>query len=258
MLLNKQEIKYKRFLALQKESNLLLEAERKLPWTEVKPYQDGWFIHIEFKDEIKRRADYPQLLAVLNLVTRRGRTKNPKLVNRLRFTKRLDQAYALFPDENKWVATLDYTYKEQHLCYSNWHYGNVAPRLGRVRPEEYDKLPPQQQKWLSKKDDGKESYFHKFGKVYYVSALPEGWLKMKARPAYVTHVKDIDPQLMKRQSEVDKELNELGRDFWTNSYHYTARFGNRALRAHTRAVISKFMKGEIEDFEIKKKIRNYD
>lgn len=258
MLLNKQERKYKRFLALQKEFNLLLEAERKLPWTEVKPYQDGWFIHIEFKDEIKRRADYPQLLTVLNLVTRRGRTRDPKMVNRLRFTKRLDQAYKLFPMENRWMYNTEYSYKDELISRSNWHYGTVAPKLGRVKPEDYDKLHPTSQKWLNKMEDGKVSYFHAYGKIYYLSSLPEGWLRMKARPAYVTHIKDIDPQLMKRQSEVDKELNELGRDFWTNSYHYTARFGNRALRAHTRAVISRLMKGEIEDFEIKKKIRNYD
>lgn len=260
MLLNKQERKYKRFLALTKESNDLSEANRKLPWTEVKPYQDGWFIHIEFKDEVKRRSDHPHLLAVLNLVHRRGRTKNPKVVNRLRFTKRLDQAYKIFPDENKWMAKLDESYQDNLITRSTWNYGNVAPRLGRIRPEEYDKLPPQQQKWLSKRDDGKESYFHKFGKVYYVSAIPEGWLRMKVRPAYVTHVKEIDPLLMQREAEIDKELNILGLEFWSHykSRGYFSRFGNRALRSYTRAAISRIIKGEVEDFEIKKKIRNYD
>lgn len=240
--------------------NQLHEAERKLPWTEVKPYQDGWFIHIEFKDEIKRRSDYPHLLAVLNLAHRRGRTKDPKMVNKLRFAKRLDQAYRLFPNENRHAFSSDYTYMDTILYRSNWHYGNVPPRLGRVKPEDYDKLHPSSKRWFTKMEDGKASYFHAYGKEYYASNLPEGWLRMKVRPAYVTHVKDIDPQLMKRKAEIDKELNNLGREFWTgHSYgYYTKRWGNASLRAAERGAISKFMKGETEDFELKKKIRNYD
>lgn len=260
MLLNKQERKHKRFIAVQKEFNLLLEAERKLPWTEVKPYQDGWFIHIEFKDEIRRRSDYPFLLEVLNLVARRGRTRDPKLVNRLRHTKRLDQAYRLFPDLMRWSSPNMETYMDYVVHQSRWNYGNVAPALGRTTPEKYDKLHPSAKKWFTKYEDGKMSCFHSYGRVYYKASFPDGWLRMKVRPAYVTHVKDIDPQLMKRQKEVQDEMNFLGWDFYTkgNWGHYSHHYENRARRAHDRASLRAIVKGEKEDFEHLRKNVNYD
>lgn len=260
MLLDKHERKYKRFVTLQKEYNNLLEAERKLPWTEVKPYQDGWFIHIEFRDEIKIRADYPHLQAVLSLVARRGRTRDPKLVNRLRSSRRLDSSYKLFGENARWFSGLEGTFRDQIVYHSNWKYGTVAPMLGRIREEEYKKLTADKQKWLMRFEDGKVSYFHAFNRVYYRAQFPDGFLRMKVRPAYVTHVKDIDSQLMKRKAEVDRELRFLGWDFYTNySYgKYEHHFQIRRRRAHDRAVMRRLEKGEIEDFEHLRKNINYD
>lgn len=258
MLLDKHERKYKRFLAFQKEYNSLLEAERKLPWTEVKPYQDGWFIYIDFRDEVKRRADYPFLKAALDLVHKRGRTKDPKLVNRLRSTKRLDQFYRLFGENSNYLRYISESYADSMYESSNWYYhGSTPPVLARCRESDYEKQSVNVKKWLCKVTDNTKYWGER---VWYKAALPDHFLKIKTRPAYVTHVRDIDPQLMRRKAEVDAQMDELGRDF----YHRYRRqgwanhMGNKAFRAATRAQLQKILKGEKEDFELKKKIRNYD
>lgn len=263
MVLNKQERKFKRYVALQKDYNDVLDAERKLPWTEVKPYQDGWFIYIDFRDEVKRRDDYPHLKAALDLVHKRGRTKSPKMVNRLRNVKRLDKLYDLFKvgtvnSQFTWYESLSQCYADEFkgsLPY--WDsYGDVPPVLARCRTEAYEKAHPATQKWLYKIEDSTK---HWGLKSWYKSLIPDHFFKVKVKPAYVTHEKNIDPALMKKKAELRTAMEEYWRVCGGGSSwdRFARRSGNRNHRAAQRAAIQKVLKGISEDFELKQKIRNY-
>lgn len=265
MLLNKQERRQKEYLALEREYNKLLEAERNLPWTEVKPYQDGWFIYIDFRDEVKRRADYPHLSKALEVVHRRGRTRNPKLVNKIRNTKRLDQVYNLFKinkwgDQYTWYGNLSQEYGDYMRRSDYWYYYSCTPPvLARCHPDTYKHLHPSTQKWLYKVVDNTKYWGDK---EWYKSCIPEHFLKVKVKPAYVTHVKDIDPQLMKRKAEISIAMDTIG---YRYGWYYTgrgdsweSRFVNRRRRVHDRASLRKIIKGESEDFEYIRKNKAYD
>lgn len=264
MLLHLKEKRRKRFIVLEKEHNELLLKERSLPWTEVKPYQDGWFIHIEFRDEIKRRSDYSALKAVLDMVARAGRTRDPKMVARLRSTKRLDAGYKLL-DPKGFASTItnDYGYRDYLVHHSNWYYGNASPSLCRIGEDTFKYLPEAEQKWFTRYEDGKTSWFHAFNRIYYRTNIPHAFLRMKVRPAYVTHVRDIDPELTRRLSEVKKEMDQLRYYYhasnWNSNYDsYDHHFENRRRRAHDRASLRAIVKGEKEDFEHLRKNINYD
>lgn len=263
MVLNKQDRKYKRFIAVNKELDQIFDAQRKLPWTEIKPYQDGWFIYIDFRDEVKRRADYPHLKKALEVVHRSGRTRNPKVVNKIRNTKRLDQVYDLFKinrwgDQYTWYGNLSQEYGDYMRKSEYWYFHmDTPPVLARCHPDTYKSLHPSTQKWLYKVVD----YTKHWGpKEWYKSEIPEHFFKVKVKPAYVTHVKTIDPLLMQRKAELDVERDALGRDFYTNyGYaHFEKHYQNRARRAHDRASIRAIIKGEKEDFEHLRKNINYD
>lgn len=265
MMLDKHERRNKRYLALEREYNSLLAAERKLPWTEVKPYQDGWFIYIDFRDEVKRRDDYPHLAKALEVVNRKGRTRNPKMVNKIRNTKRLEQVFDLFRvnkwgDQYTWYGSLTQEYGD-YMRQSNYFYYHTdsPPVLARCHPDTYNKLHPATQKWLYKVTDDTK---HWGPKEWYKSAIPDSFLKVRVKPAYVTHEKSIDPDLMKRMEEVSNEMKYLRNMGYSHDHYnwrsYTKHWGNKALRVYQRAAIQKFLKGESEDFEIKQKIKDYD
>lgn len=264
MLLNKQERRHKRFIALEKEANQLYRIGRKLPWVEVKPYQDGWLLRIELREDIKRRGDALHIQEALNLVARHGGTKKPKTVAMVRKVRRLDDVYRIMASTDRYIKFLETndsirTMRESYAS-TNWNYfSDSPPSLGRIHPDVYDKLSEGTKKWFYKVVDETK---HWGNRESYATSIPRFYMVVRTRPAMVTHIRDIDSGLMKRKNEVDRELESLryqGAGWHYYSYrHFEKMFGDKSLRAITRAAISKFMKGEAEDFEIKKKIRNYD
>lgn len=261
MLLNKQERKYKRFVAVQRELNDIRKAMCELPWTEVKPYQDGWHIYMDFRDDIKRRADYPPLRRALDLVSRVGTTRNPKIVRGIRGNRRPEAVYALYNPKGYYGRTEHHRegdiFDKPFNHYPTGYYRmGYPPVLGRLTIANWEKESPDVQRWFYKVTDDTKYWGPK---EWYQAHFPTYWMVVKTRPLIVTHTRDINPELLQREAELEKEQIELGRDFWDNyGRTWGKRFGNKALRMTTRAALSKVLKGEIEDFEIKKKIRNYD
>lgn len=264
MLLDKHELRHKAYLKAEKELKQIREQDRKMPWIPVtKPYQDGWFIDLDFKDEVKRRDDYSHLRAVLDLCARRGRTKDAKLVSALRKCKRLEQAYRLFPRYDQGLYVPKFGGENLQWEHSYRSYFNASsPHLVLASQEQYDKLSPTSKKWIHySKYDSEHSWFR--GKRVYRCSIPDYFLRMKVRPAMVTHTKETDPALASREAELEKIVNAYwehkswhnwhgSRDRWENY------FAIRRRRAHDRASIRAIIKGEKDDFEHLRKNINYD
>lgn len=264
MLLNKQERMHKRYVNLQEEWGKLLNQTRSLPWVEVKPYQDGWTIYMDFRDDIKRRADYPSLKRALDLVSVSGNTRNPKLVKGIRANRKPEAVYALFNPKNIYSGNEHhqlgdaFNNTKKQYPYGYYRYNHV-PVLGRLTVAEWEKQPTNVQRWFYKVEDTTKYWGPR---EWYQAAFPRYWMIVKTKPRVVTHHRTIDPLLQQRLSEVSKELDvlryEFGGHYWNSGYTYYHRFGRRAYRAAKRAAIQKFMKGEAEDFEIKKGIKSYN
>jgi len=241
MLLDKHERNYRRYLALTEEYNELLQAERNLPWVPVeKPYQDGWTINIELRDDIKRRADAPILQAALDVVAQKGRLRNPKYVTLVRRMSKLSDVLRYMSPPS-----------QRSPLWKTWKSIGQAPSLRRIYQKEYDKLTPQLQALFYKVIDPRESHYRN---TWYELGSPAYYLVVKVKPAIVTHVRDIDSAMMKRMAE----LRDMLHDKW--GMYYSRRSGREKAeidkhkmhhkRANTRALRS-ILKGEKEDFEPK-------
>lgn len=259
MVLDKYELRYREYLKAQRELDEIAEQDKKMPWIPVnKPYQDGWFLELDFRDEVKRRDDFNHLRAVLNLCARRGRTKDPKLVSAIRKCRRLSQAYALFPRyDNGMYASKIGTTKTEWI--KEHHYSYVcSPYLVLLSQEQYDSLSATSKKWVYySKYDSEQLYFR--GKRVYKCCFPDNFLKMKVKPAMVTHTKEMDPDLKSREAELEKITNAY---WWHKQWHdpqgwwYHTQIRRR--RAHDRASLRAIIKGEKDDFEHLRKNINYD
>jgi hypothetical protein len=67
-MLNKYDLKEKEFLKKQRELNELYEKRKEIEWVELKePYQRGWTIYYELRDDIKRREDADKIQRAMEL-----------------------------------------------------------------------------------------------------------------------------------------------------------------------------------------------
>lgn len=259
MQLDKRERRYKKYIALMDELNDLNEKERALPWVEVeKPYQDGWTVYIDFRDDIKRRVDYSTLQSVLDLVKVVGRTKNPKIVGSIRNLRKIEKVYSLFHNrKNPRDSSLEFGDVFSHRSFYQSKHG-FAPIIGRLKSEHWEQQSEQVKAWFNKITDLKN--WHGF-REWYECSLPRYWLIVKVKPAMVTHIKEIDPVIKKRMAELDSEMDKLryryGVRYWRYSYDWSEK-AHGAHRAQQRNAIGKIIKGESDDYEVKGAIHNYD
>jgi hypothetical protein len=261
MQLDKRERRYKQYIALMDEWDELNKKERELPWVEVeKPYQDGWTVYIDFRDDIKRRQDYPILQTVLDLVKVSGRTKNPKIVGSIRNLRKIDKVYALFHNrKNPRDSSMEFGDAFSYRSFSKYQskYGS-APILGRLRTEDWKQQPSKVQTWFHKVTDLRNS--HGF-REWYECSLPRYWLIVKVKPAIVTHIKEIDPVIKKRMAELDAEMDKLRYKYGVRYWRYNNDWDSRshgAHRAHQRTAVGRIIKGEVDDYEVKGAIHNYN
>lgn len=264
---NKHERREKRYKKLVDESNALYRQQRSMPWIEVKPYQDGWTLHMDFRDDIKNRADYPSLQRALDLVSISGATRSAKMVSKVRSNRRPEAVYMAFNPDPKYSGNWHHQlgdvfadeYSKTRGMYAGRYYrsGN-PPVLGRLKVGNWEKETADVQKWFSRVEDDTKYWGPK---VWYQANFPRYWMVVRVKPAIVTHHRAIDPVLQRKEAEVDAEIELLRNMGYSNSnykYRYFAKEAHKALRATERGIIQKLKKGEIEDFEIKKKIRFND
>ncbi len=237
MLLNKHERRYKDYLATEKRYNEVGRLLRKMPLVKLKePFQKGWEIYLDLRDDIKRRTDYPSIKAALDLVTSTWTTRNVALVRRIRSNGRYDRLVS----EN---------YLGNHKY--RWAY---LPTLSHIRGEEKVKnLSADVRKWFTL-DSYAEKWSNFRGHMYYLN-MPKFWIEMKVRPNIMTHQYLKGGELEKEYDFLRDKLNYYWLDFATN---WSSSFPAYKDRAQIRAKIQKFKKGEIDDILIEKIPREYD
>lgn len=243
MVLDKYELRYREYLKAEKELNEIYRQDRARPWVPLtKPYQDGWWLNLELRPEVKRRQDAANLQLVMDLCMEKVRCKNPKLVAAIRKCKRVDQARALFP----------------HTAIFLPHYfSNDHPHMKHIHEDIYKTLKPDVQRWFHLDRWESAKLYHR-GKNMYYPNIPEHFMKMKPRPAMVTHIREMDPQMQRREAELEKITKAY---WWHKSFHdgdYGRNYRHGPRRAFQRVELRKILKGEKEDYEQLKTIRDYD
>lgn len=236
MKINKYERRYKEYLALREEIDNLREQMRKRPPIPLKePYQDGWILYIDFRDDFKRRKDYPVYKKILDMCAYSVRTKNLKLIKRIRSNRRLDLLY-----------------NEIHPAGGGRNKFGHVPYLKSIRESQYMKLNEQERSFFSI-----DPYYAKWssftGNYYYCTVLRH-WLVVKTKPNIITHRYDVGGDLEKRYKELQSKLDNF-HEFTTN---YSTSYPAYKDRMRIRDKVQKFKKGEIEDITIEKIPRFYD
>lgn len=85
MNLKKQIKREKEFLALCRRRDILYDKVRNSPLQKLEvPYQSGWDIYVDVRDDIKNRKDYPLIKSLIDNHTKPEYTDNVKLVRMCR------------------------------------------------------------------------------------------------------------------------------------------------------------------------------
>jgi hypothetical protein len=238
-MLNKEELKYKEFLKLQKKIDKLWEKLKAMPNVKLKePYQRGWIIKYDVRDDIKNRADYPAIKELLEKGWHDTETNN---VNVIRAIRRGDTQVRI---KNRWGQLDSIT--------------NYYPRRADISEAEY-----LQECAISKTankyyilDTLSEKYRKHGYKRYYLS-FPNYWLVLKVRPNIITHTKLKGGALQKEHDFLCDRVYYSG-EFSSFLTNYGSSYPAHKDRGRTRTKISKFVHGKEEDIFNEKVPREYD
>lgn len=224
MNLNKQEKQYKEWIGIIEEINRIREELRKLPLIELKePYQNGWVLSFELRDDIKNRKDYNNIQKALDLVHYSIKTRNVKLIKYIR----------------------------NHKNFSNFNfngkkYETIHPQLQLLREKQYNSLTEEIKKWFTL-DSENEKYASFRGHKYKIN-IPRYWLEIRIKPFMITHAYQKGGKLEKRLQFLEDKWNSF-HQFFTN---YGRTFPANKERLIVKRKINKFLKGEIEDVDNEK------
>lgn len=218
MLLNKHDLKYKRFLKLQERVDELWKEIQKVPLVKLKePYQRGWIVSYELKPEIKRRKDVMVLQHIVDLTY---------------------QSY--YTRKVQWVKVIRSGQKKVQIAKGKWH--DLVPKRSGVDVKVYNKLTPQIQKYFDL--DTLSELYKKYGHKRYYAYIPQHWMILKARPNIVTHERIIGGAVQKEHDRLEQELRAYWRIMPGN---YSVEYAKNHERTKQRALIQKFKHGEIDD-----------
>lgn len=234
MKIDKQERRYKDFILCKDRFWEINNYRRSMPAVPVKePYQRGWILYLDLRDDIKRRRDYPSIKRAFDLATVEARTRDVKLIKKIRSKK----AYLSISRE---VGTRRLGFYE-------------FPQLVKIRKSEYDNLLPSEKKWYDL--DSFEEKWASFRGSYYRLNIPLYWIEIKVKPNIITHSYAINPALEKELAELKKKLDVYWKEF---GHNYSTSYPAYKDRAIMRDKIQKFKKSEIEDITIEKIPKEYD
>lgn len=219
-MLNKYDLKFKSFLAMQEKLWKLEEEVRKLPLVELeKPYNDGWIVTYRLRDDILRRKDVDTIKQVLELGYASQR------INNLEYVKAIRRG-------EKSISKVKH--KKQIRI-------NLEPGRYCISEKKYLEFPKEVQAYFHL--DTAHDAYKLYGRKYYCAHLPYYWLKLRVKPNYITHI-------AKKGGEKETEIAFL-RDklwiFWQTQRNYSKSFPKHKDRSKIRAKISKFKKGELDD-----------
>lgn len=228
---NKYEQREKEFLKLSKRLNELYAELRKLPLKKLKePFQRGWEISYKLRDDVAHRKDANQILEKLSLVFPFSRKTNS--VKEVRLIRRGAKGY--------------YDIRNGKRVYIS-----LGPPRKHLNQREYNKLDEAKKPWFIMEEVESEYYGGKRYRLY----LPDHLLVLKVRPNMITHYYEKGGEL---EAEMDFVAQKL-RSYWEETHGgSTSRYPSGKKRAETRAIIGKYLKGELEDVHVRSTKRDWD
>lgn len=229
-MLNKYDLKYKEFISLRKKLYDLDDRLKEVPLVELEiPYQRGWEVYFDLKEDIKRRDDVDIIYEVLNLSYRGFITRNVKLVKAIRKGEKSYKAHK----RDSGTSVYNHFY---HRRLYNFAFTKEHKRYAKYCNE--------------------DCYKYYDGKRYYYS-LPEYWLVFKTRPNIITHTRITGGPLQKERDYIKDRVwgSSEFQEFRTN---YGRSYPTSKDRTRIRGDIRKFMMGEIEDIFNEKIPRIYE
>lgn len=236
MLTDKHEKRYKEYLATEKRYNEIWQQLRNRPLVKLKePFQKGWEIYLDLREDIKNRVDYSSIKAAFDLVSSSVTTRNVSLIRRIRSNGRYDKIQS-----------------ENHLGNYKYRWAHL-PSLSGIREDRTQKLSPDVKRWFSL-DSYAEKWASFRGHWYYLD-IPQYWIEMKVRPNIMTHQYLKGGDLEKEYEFLKSKLSLYWIEYATN---YSSSYPAYKDRAKMRAKIQKFKKGEIEDIVVEKIPKEYD
>lgn len=207
---NKQELLEKKFRKAKKELDSLTEQMYRLPYRELKePYQDGWWVMLTLRADILRSSKGPVLKKLIEEYSIKQRTRSVKVIQQIRRTPTLANARRVL--HNK------------HLYDIAW--------IRDISKRKYGSIPKEQSKYFS-------SYilpkYHSIGVEIYRLNLPEYYFIIKIKKRIITHVQDINPELLRRQAELKLILNPYWRRLRHRDKYYCQYYDNRSERRDSK------------------------
>jgi hypothetical protein len=227
MMLNKYDRHYKQFIAYREEYWDIVEQINNMPLIPYeKPVQKGWVVNYELRADILAREDSPYILAAMKAGYK------PQYITSVKHVRMMRAGH-----KGYWI---------QHPR-SGRQWVKFGPRESHVTQKEYDKLHPAVQRYFYL------DRFHltRWYRDKYRVILPEYWLTPKARPHFLTHYRDINPQLESRRKWLKTKLEDYWR-IYSDNYRRQLPYPQHRERASTRATIQKFKTGEVQDIQIVK------
>ncbi len=238
-MLNKEDLKYKEFIKLQTRLMKLWEKLKDLPNIKLKePYQRGWIIKYDVRDDIKNRADYP---AIKELVEKAWHDTETNNVNVIRAIRKGDTQVRI---KNRYGKLDSIT--------------NYYPRRADISENEclQECLISKTAKKYYILDTLSERYRKHGYKRYYLS-FPNYWLVLKVRPNIITHRKLKGGAIQKEHDFIEDRLYRSG-EFSGFVTGYGSCYPAYKDRGKVRTKINKFLTGKIEDIYNEKVPKEYD
>jgi hypothetical protein len=214
MILDKKELRYKRYIQLQKESRKNWEAQNALGRVELEnPRPNGWNVLIIPRQDVQNREDADVFWEIISICGRKG-----------------------FVRDKRWY----FSRKEK---YSTYPY---RPELRKIPDYIYNGLRPAVKKYFSK--EYKRHYWY----TNYYCNLPNFFWETKLERNYITHVQVIDEILKQEAAEIKKELDYLSDKWGIGKWHTNApksycKAYNRSDRAHNKQALYNFLYKDMEE-----------
>lgn len=241
MKTDKFVLQEKKFIKLEKRSYEIRQIKHKTQWKEIEePYQDGWELSLSLRDHVKNRE---KLLEILKQGSYSYITRDPSIITKIRKNPRLSNVKNI-------LRARDGRYN--YL----WHY--YGPHLQQMSAYRYDKLPEDIQRFFYRVEHqtpnrwGGEPYIH----YTYFPDISEKDMIVKCKKRIVTHIQDINPEILREEAEIEAQLSDFYRTSSWNGYKYddNDKFGANIQRRHSKDALRKVIKSEMEDITEYKKL----
>jgi hypothetical protein len=223
---NKEYLKEKDFLRLQRASEENYEAQRNLGWIELdEPVHSGFTATLTLRSDVANREDAWIFQEIVDKFSTSSWAKKIKDFDFLNKENRNGNIY-----KNKF----------------NFYH---RPRIDDISDYNYNLLAPQVKKLFRKSS----SYFSSWRGEYYVCIVPSFYFDIKIEKRWITKVRVFDEVLEQEEAEIDSEIernhyNKCFRSRYTCAPKSFRKYLNRQQRAKAKQVLYKnfFNEKELE------------